>query len=83
MIQTSYKEENDNDDGGFYFEKQLKGEEKFEFLDINVIIALLDGVSCQKKLSQFQADIKPDINNDKLKKRYKKGNLKGFLKVFL
>jgi len=43
----SFKEEND-DDGGFYFEKQLNGGKNFEYLDINSVVVLLDGVSCQK-----------------------------------
>ena len=79
----SFKEENDEKDGGFFFEKKLTGKERFGFLNINTIITLLDGVSCQKNLSDFQADLKAEINLDNIKKRAETGEFKGFLKDFL
>ena len=80
---NSFKEENDKDDKGFFFEKKLNGKERFEFLNINTIITLLDGVSCQKNLSDFQVYLNAEINLDKIKKRAKEREFKGFLQVFL
>jgi hypothetical protein len=78
----SFKEEN-YDDGGFYFEKQLNGGKKFEYLDINSVVVLLDGVSCQKNLSDFKSDLNANLSIENLKKRIKDGEIKGFLKDFL
>ena len=77
----SFKE--GNDDGGYYFEKQLNGGKRFDYLDINAIIVLLDGVSCQKNLSDFKSDLNTDLNIEDLKKRIEDGKIEGFLKVFL
>ena len=77
----SFKEEND-DDGRFYFEKQLNGK-KFEYLDINSVVVLLDGISCQKNLSDFKSDLNANLSIENLKKRIKDGEIKGFLKDFL
>ena len=79
----SYKEDRDQDDGGFFFERKMKGDKKFEFLNINTIVSLLDGVSCHKTLSEFQSDLNADIDIDKIIKRLNNGEIKGFLKDFL
>ena len=80
---NSFKEPIDNEDGGFFFERQLNLGKKFEFLDINSIVTLLDGVSCQKNLSEFQEDLNKSIKVSELKERYKEGKINGFLGEFL
>ena len=80
---NSFKEPIDNGDGGFFFERQLNLGKKFEFLDINSIVTLLDGVSCQKNLSEFQEDLNKSIKISELKERYKEGKINGFLGEFL
>ena len=57
--------------------------QKIELLYINTIVSLLDGVSCDKTLSEFQTDINPNIDIDKIIKRLENGEIKGFLKDFL
>ena len=79
----SFKEKMDNNNGGFHFERLLTGATKFEILDINSVIVLLDGVSCMKNLSEFQDDLKAEINIDKIIERNNKKQFKGFLRDFL
>ena len=79
----SIKDVVDNNDRGFYFERKLTGGNKFDCLDINKIIVLLDGVSCEKDLLGFQSDLKKIYNISEIKKRYNEGNIKGFLGEFL
>ena len=79
----SIKERIDNDDGGFFFERKLNGGSKFEYLNINNAINLLDGISCEKKLSEFQEDIKCNVNVESLISRYEKKEFKGFIEKFL
>ena len=76
-------EDVDKDDGGFCFERLLKGDKKFQLLNLNIILVLLDGVSCNKNLLEFQKDLKAKINIDDIKIRLKNGKIKGFLKIFL
>ena len=76
------KKEND-DDRENYFEKLINGGEKLLYLDINSVVVLLDGVSCQKKLSDFKSDLNADFDIEKIKKRTNNGEIKGFLKDFL
>ena len=78
----SFKDEKD-EDGGFYFEKQLNNGKRFDYLDINSVIVLLDGSFCKKDLSNFRKDLKSKINIKGLKKRIKEGKIEGFLKDFL
>ena len=84
---SSKKESMDEDDGGFFFEKLLKDDySKFEFLNINQIINLLDGSFKEINFSKFQNSLKCNFNyeflinkiNDIDKKEYG-----GFLKKFL
>ena len=78
----SFKEYED-EDGGFSFERILNGGKKFESLDIISVVVLLDGVSCQKNLSDFQKDLNGKLSIKDLKKRIMKGKIGGFLKDFL
>ena len=80
---NSYKEECDEDDGGYFFERKIKGSQRFKFLTINNIIVLLDGVSCQKSLSEFRNKLNSNIDVKDLKERIAKGEIGGFLKDFL
>lgn len=78
----SYKE-NDVKDGGFFFEQQLSGGKRFESLNINSVIVLLDSFYCQKNLADFQKNLNENTNIDELKQRIKEGKIGGFLKNFL
>ena len=80
---TSFKENIDNNDGGNHFERLLNGSTKFESLNINSIIVLLDGVSCTKHLSEFQKDLNAEIDIDMIIKKNNKKQFKGFLGEFL
>ena len=77
----SFKEDIDDNDDGFCFERLLKGKKRFNNLDLNAIIVLLDGISCEKNLSEFQKDLNAEIEIKDLIKKCEKG--KGFLKFFL
>lgn len=79
---NSFKEGNDKD-GGDTFEKILNGGRKFECLNINSIIALLDGMSCHKALEEFQKDLHSDIEIENINDRIKNGKVKGFLAEFI
>ena len=79
----SYKEKGDEDDDGFFFERKITGEKKFELLNINTVIVLLDGDSCTKELTEFQNKLNGGINIDNIIERHKAGEFKGFLKDFL
>jgi len=79
----SFKEEIDQNDGGFHFERLLKGTSRFAFLNINSIITLLDGVSCTKDLSEFQKDLNAEIDIDTIIEKNNKKQFKGFLGEFL
>lgn len=72
-----------SDDGGFFFEKKLKGDTKFEFLNINNVVNLLDGISFNKTLEKFQNDLKCKFNYDDLINKMENKNYNGFLKKFL
>jgi hypothetical protein len=72
-----------SDDGGFFFEKKLKGHTKFEFLNINNVVNLLDGISFNKTLEKFQNDLKCKFNYDDLINKMENKNYNGFLKKFL
>ena len=77
----SFKAENDNNACGFCFERLLAGFKSLDSLDINALVVLLDGVSCEKGISEFQRDLNAKIVIDDIKKKCRKG--KGFLKLFL
>lgn len=79
---ASFKEGKDKD-GGFSFERLLNSGNPFNFANVNIAITLLDGVSCEKNLIDFQNDLSNDLNIDDLKRRIKDGEIKGFLKDFL
>ena len=83
LYSNSFKEPIDNKELELDFERQLNGEKKFGFLDITSIVTLLDGVSCQKDLSEFQKDLNASIKTSELKERYKEGKMNGFLGEFL
>ena len=78
----SFKEGNDND-GGVTFEKILNGGTKFESLNINYIVYLLDGMSCEKDLEEFQKDLHSEVDLKKINARIKNGEVKGFLAKFI
>ena len=80
---TSYKEKIDKNDGGNHFERLLNGSTKFEYLNINSIVVLLDGVSCNKNLSEFQEDLNAEIDIDMIIEKSNKKQFKGFLGEFL
>ena len=80
---NSFKEECDEDDEGYFFGRKIKGSQIFKFLTINNIIVLLDGVSCQKSLSEFRNKLNSNIDVKDLKERIAKGEIGGFLKDFL
>jgi hypothetical protein len=75
LYSNSFKEPIDNKEPELDFERQLNGEKKFGFLDITSIVTLLDGVSCQKDLSEFQKDLNASIKVAELKERYKADNI--------
>ena len=79
---TSFKGGKDID-GGFSFERILDNGNAFGYLDLNSTIVLLDGISCQKNLTNFQEDLKNELNIIEIKQRIKDGKICGFLKVFL
>ena len=79
----SFKEKIDNNDGGFHFERLLKGDTKFQSLNLNIIITLLDGVSCTKDLSEFREHFESKIDIDNIIEKNKKKQFKGFLGDFL
>ena len=79
---NSFKEGNDKD-GGDTFEKILNGGRKFECLNINSIIVLLDGMSCHKTLEEFQKDLHSDIEIENINDRIKNEKVKGFLAEFI
>ena len=78
----SFKAEKEKD-GDFNFEKQLNNGNRFDYLDINSVIILLDGSFCKKDLSDFRNDLKSEIDIEALKKRIDEGKIEGFLKDFL
>ena len=61
----------------------MSGGKRFDYLNINSVVVLLDGVSCQKNLSDFKSDLDANLSVENLKKRIKDGEIKGFLKDFL
>jgi hypothetical protein len=82
---TSKKESIDEDDGGYFFERTLRGDTKFKFLNINNVVNLLDG-SFEDNSFQFQNGLKCKFDYEKLISKIKEINGKkygGFLKVFL
>ena len=82
LYTNSFKEPIDNKELELDFERQLNGGKKFGFLDITSIVTLLDGVSCQKDLSEFQKDLNASIKIAELKERYKEGRINGFFQKF-
>ena len=78
----SFKAEKEKD-GDFNFEKQLNNGNRFDYLDINSVIVLLDGSFCKKDLSDFRNDLKSEIDIEALKNRIDEGKMEGFLKDFL
>ena len=77
----------DEDDGGYFFEKLLKDDNtKFDFLNINQIINLLDGSFKDVKFSDYQNSLKCNFNYENLINKINNINKKeygGFLKNFL
>lgn len=82
-IETVSFKEGGDDDGGVTFEKILNGGTKFECLNINYIVYLLDGVSCGKDLEEFQKDLHSEVDIKKINDRIKNGEVKGFLAEFI
>ena len=79
---TSYKEGKYKDEGDT-FEKILNGGKRFDYLDINSVIYLLDGMSCNQNLEKFQKDLNSEIDLEKINDRIKKGEVGGFLAEFI
>lgn len=82
-IDTISFKEGDDKDGGDTFEKILNGGTKFECLNINYIIYLLDGVSCDKTLEEFQKDLHSEVDLKKINDRIINGEVKGFLAEYI
>ena len=87
-IDSSSKKGNmDDGDGGYFFEKLLKDDNsKFNLLNINNVINLLDGSFKEVEFSQYQNSLKCDFNyNDLINKikNIQKKEYGGFLKKFL
>ena len=77
----------DDGDGGYFFEKLLKDDNsKFNLININNVINLLDGSFKEVNFSQYQNSLKCDFNYDVLINKINNINKKeygGFLKIFL
>ncbi len=73
----------DKNDGGNFFESKLTGGFKFEFLNINNVVNLLDGVSINKSLKDFQKDVTCGLDIKTLIQRQKNNEFQGFLSEFL
>ena len=70
-------------DGEYYFESKLLGNGKFlNEIKLNHIIALLDGVSCQKGYKELKDALNCPLNIDELIQRNKNNQLKGFIGEF-
>ena len=69
-------------DGGNAFEEKLTGVDKFHTLTLQSVIALLDGVTCQKKLKEFQQELKKPTNIEEIINKKSNGLFKGFLEDF-
>jgi len=84
---SSKKGSMDDGDGGYFFEKLLKDDNsKFNLLNINNVINLLDGSFKEVEFSQYQNSLKCDFNyNDLINKinNFHKKEYGGFLKIFL
>ena len=81
----SKKESIDEDDREYFFERKLRCDTEFQFLNINNVVNLLDG-SFEDNSSQFQNGLKCKFDYEKLISKIKEINGKksgGFLKVFL
>ena len=78
----SFKEDNYSN-SEFIFEKILNDGKGFNYLDFNKVIILLDGVSCQKNLNEFEECLNNEKNMENLNKRIKEGKIKGLLKDFI
>ena len=71
------------EDNELFLERILNNGNTFNYLDLSKVIALLDGVSCQKNLCEFQECLNNEKNIENLNQRIKEGKIKGFLKDFL
>ena len=84
---SSKKGSMDEDDGSFFFHKLLRNDTiKFDFLNINQVINLLDGSFKKNNFSEFQNGLKCTFNYDSLINKIDEINKKengGFLKIFL
>ena len=84
---SSKKGSMDEDDGSFFFHKLLRNDTiKFDFLNINQVINLLDGSFKKNNFSEFQNGLKCIFNYDNLINKIDEINKKengGFLKIFL
>ena len=69
-------------DGGYAFEEKLSGVDKFCKLTLQSVIALFDGVTCKKKLNEFQYELNKLTNIDEIINKKSNGLLKGFLEDF-
>ena len=82
ISQVSPKNKKYND-GGYFFESKLLGNDKyFNEIKINHVIALLDGVTCQKGYNELKNALNHPLNIDDLIQRNKNNQLKGFIGEF-
>jgi hypothetical protein len=71
------------DEEGFAFEEKLTGINKFTNLSFQSALALLDGITCQKKLKDFQIELNKSPNIKEISQKKSKGAFKGFIADFL
>lgn len=69
-------------DGGYAFEEKLSGNDKFSSLTLQSVIVLLDGITCNKELSEFQKELNKTTDINSIIEKKKNGLLKGFLADF-
>ena len=68
-------------EGGFFFESLLGGEQGFKLLDLQKIVTLFDGESIHKNLVEFQEDLYKKLDLEMIKKKKFKGFLGEYLKI--
>ena len=71
------------DEEGFAFEEKLTGINKFTNLSFQSALALLDGITCQKNLKEFQIELNKSSNIKEISQKKSKGTFKGFIADFL
>ena len=77
----SLKEMNNKNE--FLFDKILNNDNFSRYLYLDTVIVLLDGISCQKNLSDYHNELGNNLSINNLIKRIEEGKIGGFLKDFL